>query len=125
MASGGEISRIILALKITLAKNLDEQKLIIFDEIDTGTSGSIAANIGTKLMQLSNGCQILCISHLPQVASMATNHFKIEKIKLENRNQTQIKKLDTEGRKIELARMLAGENITKEATAAAEKLLFN
>jgi DNA repair protein RecN (Recombination protein N) len=122
IASGGEISRFMLALKVVLL-NASAAPTIIFDEIDTGTGGSIAAAIGERLAKLGSSLQVFVVTHLPQVAACAENHLKVSKKTVKGRNATTVEILSSEERKEELARMLAGSTITKEARAAAEKLL--
>jgi DNA repair protein RecN (Recombination protein N) len=108
-ASGGEISRIMLAIKTVLAEN-DNIPVLIFDEIDTGIGGVIASEVGNALVNLSKSHQVLCISHLHQVASMGQHHFKVFKTTSTDRTVTQVEKLDNNGRVSELARMLGGES---------------
>ncbi|ALE03630.1 DNA repair protein RecN [Bartonella ancashensis] len=124
VASGGELSRFLLALKVVLAGHCSAPTLI-FDEIDTGVGGAVAAAIGQRLLRLSNNVQVFAVTHAPQVASKAHNHFLISK--LENGNGghlvAHIHKIENDERVEEIARMLAGEQITEEARAAAQKLL--
>lgn len=122
IASGGEISRFMLALKVVLL-NASAAPTIIFDEIDTGTGGSIAAAIGERLAKLGSSLQVFVVTHLPQVAACAENHLKVSKKTVKGRNATTVEILSAKERKEELARMLAGSTITAEARAAAEKLL--
>jgi DNA repair protein RecN (Recombination protein N) len=121
-ASGGEISRIMLAIKTVLAWN-DNIPVLIFDEIDTGIGGLIAAEVGTALQNLSKSHQVLCISHLHQVASMGDHHFKVYKTKQTDRTVTLVEKLDHDGRVAELARMLGG--VSDITIKHAESLLDN
>lgn len=121
-ASGGEISRIMLALKtiITQSNHIDT---IIFDEVDTGVSGKVASRIGEKMLELSKNKQVICITHLPQVAACATSHFAIEKETKNSETNTSIRLLDRKNRIEELAKMLSGDTISDEARKNAEKLL--
>jgi DNA repair protein RecN (Recombination protein N) len=122
IASGGEISRFMLALKVVLL-NASAAPTIIFDEIDTGTGGSVAAAIGERLAKLGTTLQVFVVTHLPQVAACAENHLKVSKKTVKGRNATTVEVLSAKERKEELARMLAGSEITDEARAAAEKLM--
>jgi DNA repair protein RecN (Recombination protein N) len=118
IASGGELSRIMLAFKVALAKNNDKTT-IVFDEIDSGTGGAVADVIGKRLKKLAQTSQIITISHQPQVASKAMQHLLIEK----NDSLTKIIELSTQQKIEEIARMLAGENITESAINAAISLI--
>ncbi len=109
IASGGELSRIMLALKTVIADK-DDIPTLIFDEIDTGVSGRAAQKIGIKLQEISSIRQVLCVTHLSQIAVMADNHLLIEKKTIEDRTQTSVTKLDTDGRIKEIARIMGGEN---------------
>lgn len=122
-ASGGELSRIMLAFKVALMQN-SQKVTIIFDEIDTGTGGAVAETIGKRMKALSQNDQIIAISHQPQVASKATQHLLVEK---ENHLQarTIIRELDKEERVNEIARMLSGVNITDSAILTALDLIEN
>jgi len=111
VASGGELSRIMLAIK-TLKANKDDIPTMIFDEIDAGISGRTAQKVSEKLATLSNEHQIICITHLPQIAAMSTTHFLIEKIVKDSHTQTTIRKLSDNDEILELARMLGGQEIT-------------
>lgn len=122
IASGGELSRFMLALKVNLAKN-SNQETLIFDEIDTGIGGATAEAVGERLSRLAQNEQVLVVTHSPQVASFSTEHFKVEKKTSNNITTTYLNKLTPEGKIEEIARMLAGEVITKEARAAAVVLL--
>ena len=112
IASGGELSRIMLALKTVVADKGDISTLI-FDEIDAGISGKTAWKVSTKLGELAKDHQIICITHLPQIAAMADTHFMIEKGLEDGRTVTNIFSLDEEGSNKELARLLGGEEITE------------
>ncbi len=121
-ASGGELSRFMLALKTILGDKLPMQTKI-FDEIDSGVSGSIAYSIGKKLETISKTSQVLCITHLPQVASIADNHFKISKDVIDNKTFTKIELLTNYQRIKEVAFMLSNGNITETSLKYAEELL--
>lgn len=122
VASGGEVSRVMLSLKTILAKN-DKLPLLIFDEIDTGVSGRIAQKVGQSLKTLSTYHQIIAITHLPQIAGLAKHHYYVQKSEKENRSVTTIKKL-TEGEKIkEVAKLLGGEVITDANLKSAKELM--
>ena len=122
IASGGERSRILLALKVALAGRHDIS-VIIFDEIDSGVSGAVSSSIGNCLHNLSKHVQVMAITHAPQVASAADHHFLIEKTFENNLPETRALLLDEKSRGSEIARMLSGEEITEEAHAAAHRLL--
>ncbi len=122
IASGGELSRIMLAFKSVLA-DADPVGTLIFDEIDTGVSGRAAQKIADKLSGLSHSKQVICITHLPQIAAMADGHFLIEKQEIEGRSATRVTLLDKETRLRELARMLGGVSVTDLTVAAAEQML--
>ena len=123
-ASGGELSRFMLALKTILGDKLPMQTKI-FDEIDSGVSGNIAYSIGKKLKEISKNSQVLCITHLPQVASIGDIHLKISKEILDNRTHTKISKLSYEERINEIAGMISNNNITEASIKYAEELLKN
>ena len=122
IASGGELSRIMLAMKNVFAAN-DPVPTMIFDEIDTGVSGIAAQRVGEKLYSVSRGKQVLCVTHLPQIAAMADSHFLIAKEERDGRTYTQVTGLDREGRRLELARLHGGDNITITTLASAEEQL--
>lgn len=122
IASGGELSRIMLALKNVIAEK-DSIGTLIFDEIDTGVSGRAAQKIGIKLKQISRLRQVLCVTHLAQMAVMADNHLLIEKNIQGDRTVTTIRTLDHEQRKYEIARIMGGENITELMLENAEQYL--
>lgn len=124
-ASGGELSRFMLALKTILGDNLPMQTKI-FDEIDSGVSGSVAYSIGRKLQKISKNSQVLCITHLPQVASLADNHYKISKIiDANNRTITKISLLSKDEKIIEVASMISNGNPTEASIKYAEELINN
>ncbi|MEI8281276.1 MAG: DNA repair protein RecN [Armatimonadota bacterium] len=122
IASGGEISRVMLAMKSALAGRAGVPTLI-FDEVDTGLGGAAAAAVGKKIRALSEHYQVLAISHLPQVASQANEHFRIQKGESGGRVQTDIIPLSKEERVHEIARMLAGDSVSEHAVANAKDLL--
>jgi len=122
VASGGEVSRIMLALKSTLAKN-DKLPLLIFDEIDVGVSGRIAQKVGRALKNLSSFHQVISITHLPQIASLAEHHFSIEKRTQNERVISSLKKLPQSERITEIARLLSGEKITEASLKTARELI--
>lgn len=124
VASGGELSRFLLALKVALADK-GSAPCLIFDEIDTGVGGAVAEAIGRRLARLSNSVQVLSVTHAPQVAARAKGHMLIEKAAVsgEDRVKTAVHAIHGDARKEEIARMLAGATITPEARAAAEKLI--
>lgn len=121
VASGGELSRIMLAIKTVLADQ-DEIDTLIFDEIDTGISGRTAQMVANKLDQIADKRQVICITHLPQIAAMAKKHFGIIKSIKDNKTVTNITELDYDGSVMELARMLGGDSITDTAISNAREL---
>ena len=122
VASGGELSRIMLALKTILNRG-QYISTIIFDEIDTGVSGQVASSIGSKMKEIAKQKQVLCITHLPQVASLADHHIHVSKYEKEGRTVTAVKKLTTDERIHEVARMLSSDNVTESALLNAKQLL--
>ncbi len=122
VASGGELSRIMLALK-SIGKDSDKNKTLIFDEIDAGIGGKTAEFVAQKLKALSKYNQVICITHLPQIASFAAHHYKIEKNISQNRTFTTAKKLDLEGRVEEISRLFAGSHITSTTLQNAREML--
>ena len=122
IASGGELSRIMLAMKNVFAEK-DPVGTMIFDEIDTGVSGIAAQRVGEKLYAVSLGKQVLCVTHLPQIAAMADSHYRIAKEERGGRTYTEVLSLDREGRAAELARLHGGDNITLITLASAEEQL--
>ncbi len=122
IASGGELSRIMLAIKTVLSQ-ADETQTLIFDEIDTGVSGKTARKIGVKMKQISSKRQVLCVTHLAQIASLADNHLLIEKKTLDSRTYTSVRSLTDTERISEVARIMGGEVITSATLKAAEELL--
>ena len=122
IASGGELSRFILALKVALAEE-GGAKTIIFDEVDRGVGGAVASAIGDRLSRLSDSAQLLVVTHSPQVASKGNAHMLINKSSNGTVSRTDVNALDSEGRRQEIARMLSGADVTDEARAQADRLL--
>ena len=121
IASGGELSRIMLALKNVLAET-EQVTTLIFDEVDTGVSGRAASTVARKLFQVSASKQVLCVTHLPQIAAMGDVHFSVEKGELDGRTYTKVDRLDRTRRREELAR-LSGGDVTAVMLDGAEELL--
>lgn len=122
IASGGELARIMLALKNALAEN-DDVSTLVFDEVDTGVSGRAAQKVAEKLFQVARCKQVLCVTHLPQIAAMADVHFSVEKGEKDGRTYTKVEQLSREKRQAELARLTSGDHITPAALASAAELL--
>ncbi len=122
IASGGELSRIMLALKNVFGAN-DGIPTAVFDEIDTGVSGIAASRVAEKLADIGRHKQVLCISHLPQIAAMASSQYRIEKTERGGRTYTTVEPLDGEGRARELARLIGGDNVTETTLQAAREAL--
>ncbi len=122
VASGGEISRIMLALKSLLAER-DDIPVLIFDEIDAGISGRVAHAVGKKLQQLAGSHQIICITHLPQIASAGANHFLVEKNLANGKSVTAVRQLKNQERPEAIARLLVGETISETHLGSARELL--
>lgn len=122
VASGGEVSRIMLALKSVLAKS-DKLPLLIFDEIDSGISGNIAQKVGQALKSLASFHQIIAITHLPQIAAFSDQHYAVEKKTIEDRVISSIRKLDDRGKVIEVAKLLSGEKVTDASIKSARELI--
>ena len=123
IASGGELSRIMLALKNVLAEN-DQVTTMVFDEVDTGVSGRAASKVAQKLFQVSRGKQVLCVTHLPQIAAMGDVHFSVEKGERDGRTFTSVERLERSYRREELAR-LSGGTTTQTMLDGAEELLIS
>ena len=122
VASGGELARIMLAMKNVLAEK-DQVSTLIFDEVDTGVSGRAAQKVAEKLRSVAQHKQVLCVTHLPQLAALAQTHLLISKNEREGRTYTTVTPLDIEGRKRELARIIGGTNITETTLKSAEEML--
>lgn len=122
VASGGELSRISLAIEVA-ALGLDAVPTMVFDEVDSGIGGAVADIVGHKLRALGEKRQVLCVTHLPQVASKGHAHYRVSKAPVDGMTQSAVEKLDPKAREEELARMLGGVEVSKEARAAARKLL--
>ena len=122
IASGGELSRFILALKVALAE-AGSASTMIFDEVDRGVGGAVASAIGERLARLAEQSQVLVVTHSPQVAARASHHYRIEKSHGESGTRTTVRKLDEAERREEIARMLSGTSVTDEARAQAARLL--
>jgi DNA repair protein RecN (Recombination protein N) len=124
VASGGELSRLMLALKVVLAKGSTVPTLV-FDEVDSGVGGATAAAVGERLARVADGVQVLVVTHSPQVAARGAAHLQVAKEAARGRTATRVLPLDPPARREEIARMLAGETITEAARAAADSLLGN
>ncbi|MBA3931035.1 MAG: DNA repair protein RecN, partial [Xanthomonas sp.] len=124
VASGGELARISLAIEVA-ALGLDAVPTMIFDEVDTGIGGAVAEIVGQKLRALGAQRQVLCVTHLPQVAAQGHAHYRVSKAPVDGMTQSAVEKLATKQREEELARMLGGVEVSKEAHAAAKRLLAN
>jgi len=122
VASGGELSRVMLALKTILAE-MDQVPVLVFDEVDSGVGGAVAAAMGTRLRRLGAFHQVFCITHLPQVASQADHHLVVEKEQNRKRTTAFVRNLTGIGREAEIARMLGGETVTQKVRATAAELL--
>ena len=122
VASGGELSRVMLAVKSILAR-LDNVSTLVFDEIDTGIGGETAYNVGKKLKSISKDKQVICITHLAQIASMGDSNFKVHKFEEQGRTKTSIKALSDEERINEIARMLGGDNMGGKSIEYAKEMI--
>ena len=122
IVSGGELSRLMLALK-TMAVADRAGKTLIFDEVDAGIGGEVAEVVGRKLQQLGQRFQVVCITHLPQIASRASTHFQIEKSTRGHRTVTAVQQLDSAGRIEEISRMIGGRSVTEPVRASARLML--
>ncbi len=122
IASGGELSRIMLAVKSVLAGH-DRVQSMVFDEIDAGISGIAAQRVAEKMSCIAGNKQVICVTHLPQITAMADTHFRISKRLCDGRTFTEVTELDTDGRREELARMIGGDNIQDATLMAAEEQL--
>jgi len=128
VASGGEISRIALALKTCLASarhagEAGSQRTLVFDEVDAGVGGSAAEAIGRRLKRLAGSSQVLCVTHLPQIASFADHHYRVDKQEVRGRTVATVEELDAAGRTREIGRMLSGQTLTPEALQHAAQLI--
>ena len=121
VASGGELSRIMLALKLSL-RRADEVATYVFDEVDAGIGGATAQVVGSQIRAVADHRQVLCVTHLPQIAAFADHHFHVEKAEVAGRTETHVRKLGAAARKDELARMLGGQATSKARAHAAELL---
>ena len=122
IASGGELSRIILSLKVVLA-DTDGVETMIFDEVDTGVSGRAAQKIAEKLKKLSQNKQVFVITHLAQIAAFADTHYLIEKKQIGDKTQSMVTSLNYEGRVREIARIISGTVVTEHAVETAKEML--
>lgn len=122
VASGGELSRLMLAIKTVLA-DTDTVPVLIFDEIDTGIGGAVATVMGQRLRALARYHQVFCITHLPQIAAHATSHFLVEKSIEARRTVTRVMPLDRAARRGEIARMVGGLSITKAVRETAAQMM--
>jgi DNA repair protein RecN (Recombination protein N) len=132
IASGGELSRVMLALKTSVERGAtagtrrngkEIQRTLVFDEIDTGIGGRAAEAVGRKLKELARSSQVLCVTHLPQIASFADEHYVIEKSELDGRTKTSVRRILGSERTEEVARMLSGTRLTDASRRNAEQLL--
>ena len=126
VASGGELSRIALALKTSLGhagRATGVPRTLVFDEIDSGIGGSVAEAVGRRLKKLAAANQVLCVTHLAQVASFADHHYSVEKREVKGRTVAEIEELTGEARTREIGRMLSGQKVTAEALKHAEQLI--
>jgi DNA repair protein RecN (Recombination protein N) len=131
IASGGEMSRVMLALKVAVEEGASSSKkrktvlprTLVFDEIDIGIGGRAAEAVGQKLKALARGQQVLCITHLPQIAAFADQHFLIEKTERRGRTQTGVRRMEQGERVEEIARMLSGASLTETSRRHAEQML--
>jgi DNA repair protein RecN (Recombination protein N) len=121
VASGGELSRIMLAMKLVL-RRADEVATYVFDEVDAGIGGATAQVVATQIRAVADHRQVLCVTHLPQIAAYADHHFHVEKTEIAGRTETHVRKIAGAARKDELARMLGGHATSKAKAHAAELL---
>jgi DNA repair protein RecN (Recombination protein N) len=122
IASGGELSRVMLAIQ-TLCRGGETGKTLVFDEVDAGIGGRVAEAVGRRLRDISSDNQVLCVTHLPQIAAFAHNHFHVRKETVGSRTETMVERLDGPKRAQELARMLGGEVITETTRRHAQEML--
>ena len=131
IASGGELSRVMLALKVVVEagavqsgrKRTGAARTLVFDEVDTGIGGRAAEAVGKKLKALAKGNQVLCVTHLPQIATFADHHYLIEKEESGGRTRTTIRAITGQARTEEVARMLSGAKLTETSRKHAEQML--
>ncbi len=134
IASGGELSRVMLALKVSVEAGANSagkkkhsaataQRTLVFDEIDTGIGGRAAEAVGRKLKELAKGNQVLCVTHLPQIATFADQHYLIEKRASGGRTKTTVRQVTGEERTEEVARMLSGAKLTETSRKHAEQMI--
>jgi DNA repair protein RecN (Recombination protein N) len=121
VASGGELSRIMLALKLCL-RRADEVATYVFDEVDSGVGGATASVVGAQIRAVADHRQVLCVTHLPQIAACADSHYHVAKVEVDGRTETLVRKLGAKDRRDEVARMLGGAT-TARARAHADELL--
>ncbi len=124
IASGGELSRIMLALKTILVEG-DNIPTLVFDEVDAGIGGAVAEEVGRKLKRVAAKHPVFCITHLPQIASMAASHYGVAKSVKDDRTTTEVRLLDEKERVDEIARMLGGSSITEATVKHAEEMISN
>ena len=122
IASGGELARIMLAMKNVLSEQ-DKVSTLVFDEVDTGVSGRAAQKVAEKMARISRSKQVLCVTHLPQLAAMADTHFSVEKGERDGRTYTEVRRLDRGQRRQELARLTGGSHVSQTMLDGAEELL--
>ena len=122
IASGGELARIMLAMKNVLSEQ-DHVGTMVFDEVDTGVSGRAAQKVAEKMARISRSKQVLCVTHLPQLAAMADTHFSVEKGEKNGRTYTEVRRLEREQRRQELARLTGGSHVSQTMLDGAEELL--
>jgi DNA repair protein RecN (Recombination protein N) len=122
IASGGELARFMLALKVVLA-GTQARTTLIFDEVDAGISGATANAVGERLARLAKAVQVLVVTHAPQVAARGNAHWRVAKASRSGQTTTKVERLTEAARREEIARMLAGDRVTDEARAAADSLL--
>lgn len=122
-ASGGEISRVMLAIKTVLAGK-DDVGILVFDEIDAGISGRVAQKVGKIMKKLSESRQIICITHLPQIAALSDTHFRVSKSEKSGETYAYINILTEDEKITEVAKLISGEKVTESANKSAKELIF-
>jgi len=126
IASGGELSRLMLAIKSLCGRESeDEDRTLVFDEVDSGVGGRVAEAVGKRLKAIAENSQVLCVTHLAQVAVFGERHFNVSKDAVGERTETMVSRLEETERTEEIARMLGGETITPAIRRAAEEMLGN